>query len=124
MSPPGTGQSYPISIDPIYFCWLWTSRIDKDGYGLANGSKLQMAHRWVYEQEIGPIPDGLMLEHWCRVRSCCNPNHLEPTTQSVNERRKNWRHRSRMRHCCKKGHDKFKHGIRTRTGGIVCRICE
>lgn len=48
-----------------------------------------MAHRVVYEHELGPIPAGLTLDHLCRVRSCVNPAHLEPVTIGVNVLRGN-----------------------------------
>lgn len=41
-------------------------------------------HRWAYEHFVGPIPDGLVLDHLCRVLSCANPEHLEPVTQAEN----------------------------------------
>lgn len=71
-------------------CWLWTGRIDIGGYGLAwvnDGSRRgvnRKAHRVVWELHRGPIPPGLTLDHLCRVRRCCNPDHLEVTTQQVN----------------------------------------
>jgi hypothetical protein len=46
-----------------------------------------MAHRWSYEYHVGPIPDGLQLDHLCRVRRCVNPWHLEPVTNRVNSQR-------------------------------------
>lgn len=45
------------------------------------------AHRHAYEQANGPIPDGLVLDHLCRNRWCCNPDHLEPVTNEENIRR-------------------------------------
>lgn len=44
-------------------------------------------HRVVYELVVGPIPDGMQLDHLCRQRACCNPDHLEPVTCLVNVRR-------------------------------------
>lgn len=44
-------------------------------------------HRIVWETEIGPIPDGLVIDHLCRVRRCLNVDHMEPVTQQVNSRR-------------------------------------
>jgi len=41
----------------------------------------------MYEYFKGPVPDGLELDHLCRVRSCCNPDHLEPVTHKENIRR-------------------------------------
>ena len=39
-----------------------------------------LTHRAAYEAWVGPIPDGLQLDHLCRVTLCCNPDHLEPVT--------------------------------------------
>ena len=56
-----------------------------EGYGqFWDGTRLVRAHRFAYEQIVGPIPDGLQLDHLCRVRSCVNPAHLEPVTCQVN----------------------------------------
>ena len=45
------------------------------------------AHRAVYEVFYGPIPNGLVIDHLCRVRCCVNPAHLEAITQADNLRR-------------------------------------
>lgn len=70
-------------------CWIWQRFIDRDGYARANvrGPGSNMAHRQYYEREKGPIPDGLHLDHLCRVRCCVNPDHLEPVTNAENQRR-------------------------------------
>jgi len=77
----------------------------------------------VYEREFGTIGKNLMLDHVCRRRNCVNPMHLDPVTQSVNERRKSWRTRTK-RDKCRFGHDLKKHGRLTPEGGKVCRLCE
>lgn len=41
-------------------------------------------HRVAYELAHGPIPPGLTLDHLCRNRACCNPDHLEPVTNKEN----------------------------------------
>ncbi len=46
-----------------------------------------MAHRWFYEQAKGPIPDGLSIDHLCRVPPCVNPDHLEAVSHTENVRR-------------------------------------
>jgi hypothetical protein len=65
------------------FCWLVPTR-QKFGYASIQG---RPAHIWAWEQLIGPIPHGLVLDHLCRVRNCCNPDHLEPITQRENVKR-------------------------------------
>lgn len=44
----------------------------------------KMVHRIVCEALVGPIPPGLLLDHKCRRRACCNPKHLEPVTPLEN----------------------------------------
>lgn len=69
-------------------CWLWIGSTAGHGYGeFYDGQRKVPAHRWAYEHFIGPIPDGLQLDHLCRVRPCVNPEHLEPVTQAENIRR-------------------------------------
>ena len=43
--------------------------------------------RVAYEMVVGPIPDGLQIDHLCRVRNCVNPDHLEPVTPRENTMR-------------------------------------
>lgn len=71
-------------------CWLWTGAKSDTGYGTiwtpsrGGASKKMLTHRWAYEALVGPIPDGLVLDHTCRVRECVNPEHLEAVTQQEN----------------------------------------
>lgn len=72
-------------------CMLWTGAED-GGYGkFSLRRKPVLAHRLAYELLVGPIPEGLLIDHvWelgCRSKACCAPNHLEPVTGSVNTRR-------------------------------------
>lgn len=62
-------------------CWVWGTHIMPNGYGRLGRF---LAHRLSYEAFVGPIPAGLVLDHLCRNRSCCNPDHLEPVTQYEN----------------------------------------
>ena len=66
-------------------CWVWSGGRIHEGYGVFwLGGKTLRAHRWAYETFVGPIPEGLVLDHLCRRPECVNPEHLEPVTQSVN----------------------------------------
>lgn len=63
-------------------CWLWVGHRDEKGYGIWNKRK---AHRVMYERHIGPIPDGLVLDHFvCDTKPCCNPHHVKPVTSRDN----------------------------------------
>jgi HNH endonuclease len=65
-------------------CWVWKRALQKDGYGIVHGA---LAHRRYYELLVGPIPDGLEIDHLCRNRACVNPDHMEPVTKNENRRR-------------------------------------
>lgn len=65
-------------------CWIWTAA-RSTGYGrVSYNGRTVVAHRVVYEILVGPIPDGLQLDHLCRNRACVRPDHLEPVTQREN----------------------------------------
>ena len=69
-------------------CWQWTGARALNGYGhLGMGSRTVYAHRLAYDTLIGPIPDGLELDHLCRNRGCVNPSHIEPVTRAINLQR-------------------------------------
>ena len=71
-------------VDKTDTCWLWTAA-KAQGYGrFYCGGRLHAAHRWSYELLIGPIPEGLHLDHLCRNPASVNPAHLEPVTQREN----------------------------------------
>jgi len=77
-----------VSVDPITGCWLWTGTVDAGGYarikvGGRNGT-MASAHRVSYELHVKPIPEGLDIDHLCRVRHCVNPDHMEPVTHRDN----------------------------------------
>lgn len=104
-------------------CWLWTGRLHRLGYGIiTHSSKQQFAHRVGYELLVGPIPEGMELDHvWdrgCRNRHCVNPDHLEPVTHAENMSRGERTRRVQ----CPHGHspDRYK---RLPNGHRYCRDC-
>lgn len=69
-------------------CWIWVSTKNRNGYGRTWWKKKRrVAHRAVYEALVQDIPEGLLLDHLCRVRDCVNPLHQEPVTPKVNTER-------------------------------------
>lgn len=70
-------------------CWLWRGEvIGRTRYGTFRVRRHHvMAHRWSYEQEIGPIPMGYQIDHLCRTALCVRPDHLEAVTQAENLKR-------------------------------------
>jgi len=66
-------------------CWNWTQHRCRQGYGrIRVAGHMKQAHRIVYECAVGPVPDGLVLDHLCRNKGCVNPDHLEPVTFTEN----------------------------------------
>lgn len=109
-------------------CWLWTAALSPSGYGaFQTGERVVRAHRFAYELVVGPIPDGLQIDHLCRVRRCVNPEHLEPVTQAENLRRGTaatavaayWAAQTH----CKRGHEFTPENTYRGTGRRVCRAC-
>lgn len=108
-------------------CVFWTGHIDKKGYGKLGyrGRGGMLAHRVVYERSVGPIPDGLTLDHQCFVTACVNPRHLTPASLVANSKRQ----RSAAKEFCVNGHPRtpensyFKPPTRPRQGLRHCRAC-
>jgi len=77
-------------VDKSGDCWLWTGARHPLGYGhIKIDGKVEAAYRIAYEMAKRVVPDGLALDHLCRVPACVNPDHLEPVTLAENTRRGN-----------------------------------
>lgn len=69
-------------------CWVWTGRRNRNGYGrLRWRGREPVAHRLIWELIKDPIPYLHVLDHDCKNRPCCNPDHLEPVTGKINTHR-------------------------------------
>lgn len=78
----------PVQRPELGRCWVYVGHLGATGYGSFRLGKAEVkAHRFAYEAENGPIPEGLEIDHLCRNRACVRPDHLEPTTHAENMRR-------------------------------------
>lgn len=103
-------------------CWEWLGAMSDTGYGsVGHGGRIYSTHRLAYSLLVGPIPEGLVLDHLCEVRRCLNPQHLEPVTRAENNRRaqKQWLT------VCKAGHERTDENtyVHPVTGARACREC-
>ncbi len=82
-------------VDKSGDCWIWTGRLDQDGYGKYRFQlRAVRAHRWSYEEANGPIPAGLIICHHCDNPPCVRPSHLYAGTHADNDRDKRTRGRA------------------------------
>ena len=106
-------------------CWLWTASKSHDGYGrFWLGGKVRYAHCVAYEWLVGPVPEGLSLDHLCRVRHCVNPDHLEPVTSGENSRRGNTGQNNASKTHCPQGHEYNEENTTMDRGRRYCRTCQ
>lgn len=107
-------------------CWEWKGNSLKSGYGIFHSSRANgYAHRYSYELLIGPIPEGLVIDHLCRNPGCVNPSHLEPVTNRENILRgMSLAARYARRTHCINGHEFTPENTRLMPGGDrQCRPC-
>ncbi len=107
-------------------CWLWLAALGTKGYGMFRTPKgVMRAHCFSYELHRGDIPEGLLLDHKCRTRSCVNPWHLEPVTSRENTLRGDGpsARNARKTHCPRGHAYNAENTIFTSDRRRRCRIC-
>jgi hypothetical protein len=108
-------------------CWEWTAFIHPTGYSLYNATGVGAfgVHRLFYWWFVGPIPEGLVCDHLCRVRHCINPIHIEAVTMKENTARRVVTCKPgppRNTHC-KYGHEITGTNLIIESGRPRCRTC-
>jgi hypothetical protein len=74
-----------VNVPELGACWEYQRYIDPAGYArISYQGESRYGHIVAYSIAKGPVPEGKELDHLCRVRHCCNPDHLEPVTHQVN----------------------------------------
>src|SRR5690242_1534338 len=111
-----------IRIEPYTGCWLWQAFVNPStGYGLFRMPGTIGAHRAAWLLLRGPIPDDFHIDHRCRVKTCVNPEHLEPVTPRMNTDRGS---KSRRMYCVGAGHPMTPDNTGNRTDGQrYCKTC-
>lgn len=115
--------------DPIEDCWSWSGGKDGQGYGKFNDyarTGEQRAHRYIYKELVGPIPEGLELAHQCFRTSCCNPWHVKPMTHQGNLLQPNpgVSYTNYNKTHCKNGHELSGENIRMEGSSRRCKACK
>jgi hypothetical protein len=101
-------------------CIEWIAGKDAGGYArFYAGGRHVRAHRFAYEQFVGPIPEGYVIDHLCGNKGCVNYQHLEAVTNQENVRR----------HCakqtsCRNGHPRTAENTKHRRGRLICLDCD
>jgi hypothetical protein len=126
-----TLERFESKICRTELCWNWLLTVNNYGYGkFVTGPdwplrrKQVLAHRLSYQLNVGPIPEGLQLDHLCRNKLCVNPTHLEPVTTRVNTLRSFGPSsvNAKKTHCYK-GHELCEDNIYRFGNKRLCRIC-
>lgn len=107
-------------------CWPWLGAINATtGYGYFNQEgQTRLAHGVAYEIGIGPVPDGLQLDHQCRNRPCVNWHHLMPVTAHENILRSNGASAQYARRThCSHGHPFTPENTHWAADGRRCLTC-
>lgn len=117
-------------------CWIWTGQKQDSGYGrLGIDGTTKVAHKFIYEQLVGPVPKGMVLDHLCHTESdcpggpecphrpCVNPEHLEPVSPKENIRRGRTGQLEAQRTHCPQNHAYTPENTRINGKSRQCRKC-
>lgn len=106
-------------------CWDWTGSMYGNGYGRLRCASRQgeLAHRVAYEMWVGPLVEGLTIDHLCRNKRCVNPAHLEQVTITENVRRSSRSQSQMSRTHCPQGHEYTASNTLTYRGMRQCIAC-
>lgn len=107
-------------------CWIWNGRTYPTGYGRFHlGGDSTYTHRVMYMAFVDAIPTGMHTDHLCRVRECCNPEHLEVVTPRENIMRSPTAQAAinASKTHCKRGHPLSGNNVQITDGGRRCRTC-
>lgn len=125
-------------------CWPWLGERTKKGYGLFTYTvtpgkrRATTAYRLAYELTVGPIADGMEIDHVCHTkdcnlgndcphRQCCNPRDLAQVTPAANKRRANnytGPRPEKRKKTCPAGHPYSGENVRIDKQGVPhCREC-
>lgn len=118
-------ERFLSNVDKTGDCWLWMASTWLGGYGrFWIDGRTVLAHRWSYEQHIGPI-GRKQLDHLCRVRNCVRPDHLEPVTARENLLRgETAAAKNAAKTHCPKGHPyDDENTYRDKRGRRSCKTC-
>ena len=117
-------QRFWAKVEKTATCWNWRGGCNGNGYGRFCYHGQRCAHRLAYELLVGPIPEGMQLDHLCRNRRCVNPAHLEPVTCRENILRGGSlaAQRARRTHC-KRGHPLAGDNMYTWKNHRWCKAC-
>lgn len=128
------------SIDPDSGCWVWQLSVQTNGYPthVYTSEGGRRGHVWAYELLVGPVPEGMELDHTCHWidencvdmghdcphRRCVNPSHLEPVTRRVNVlRSRSWASRNARKTHCPQGHEYTPENTYVHNGSRQCKTC-
>lgn len=124
--PRTSADRFWAKVDKSGDCWLWQGATNGKYGRLRRDLVWHYAHRFAYELERGPIPEGMTIDHLCREKLCCNPAHLEVVTLRENILRSESASAIHARKkVCFKGHEFDRTRIKTNGRPVRwCSVCE